>query len=103
MYAESDDGLELDAVNDEVLKPKEIDSIIEVLANDTIHSSESFDHTSSLRATERSGVGFETIGGPAGEVLFWLKKLSGTSTFVTEEDGAESTVTFESFVFMSTD
>ncbi len=84
-----------------MLKPKEIDSIIEVLANDTIHSSENFDHTSSLRATESSGFGFGTIGGPADEFLFWLKKLSGTSTFVSEEDGAESAVTFENFVFQS--
>ena len=81
------------------LPPRTTIKLIDVLANDIIHTSEKFAHSTTITASGNSGVTFPVINGLPGDLLYWFQSLNGTSTFTTREDGATSSVVLSGFEF----
>ena len=96
--ADGDDGVPLNAEKDHLLKPKSSIGSIRVLSNDSVHSSENFEHTTTVTVSGDSGATFSHPAHPD-DVYHWFQEISGSSSFTTLENGAESEVTFEGFAF----
>ncbi len=93
-----DDGQSLVAHDDAALVGKYEAKTIDVLSNDVVHESESFDHTTNINVSGNSGVVFATLS-PTYPLLYWFETFSGTGSVESVEDSVTSNITFAGFTF----
>jgi hypothetical protein len=88
------------AHDDLVLKNKQSEAVISVLANDVVPIAQDFEHQTTLHAANDSGFTFSSIGGSPDKEYYWYRDINGFSVFETA-DGSFSTVVLEGFAFES--